>query len=162
MTKPEPGDIAPDFTLPADDGREITLSALRPAPVVLYFYPKDNTPGCTTEAVEFSALLAQFRALGAEVFGISKDTIESHRKFREKHGLSVPLLSDSEGHVCEDYGVWGEKKMYGRTFEGITRSTFLIDGAGKIARAWRKVRPKGHAAEVLEAVRALKEGGGDG
>ncbi len=162
MTKPEPGDIAPDFTLPADDGREITLSALRPAPVVLYFYPKDNTPGCTTEAVEFSALLAQFRALGAEVFGISKDTIESHRKFREKHGLSVPLLSDAEGHTCEDYGVWGEKKMYGRTFEGITRSTFLIDGEGKIARAWRKVRPKGHAAEVLEAVRALKEGGTDG
>ncbi len=162
MTKPEPGDIAPDFTLPADDGREITLSALRPAPVVLYFYPKDNTPGCTTEAVEFSALLAQFRALGAEVFGISKDTIESHRKFREKHGLSVPLLSDAEGHTCEDYGVWGEKKMYGRTFEGITRSTFLIDGEGKLARAWRKVRPKGHAAEVLEAVRALKEGGTDG
>ncbi len=162
MTKPEPGDIAPDFTLPADDGREITLSALRPAPVVLYFYPKDNTPGCTTEAVEFSALLAQFRALGAEVFGISKDTIESHRKFHEKHGLSVPLLSDAEGHTCEDYGVWGEKKMYGRTFEGITRSTFLIDGEGKIARAWRKVRPKGHAAEVLEAVRALKEGGTDG
>jgi len=162
MTKPEPGDIAPDFTLPADDGREIALSALRPAPVVLYFYPKDNTPGCTTEAIEFSALLPQFRALGAEVFGISKDTIESHRKFRAKHGLSVPLLSDAEGHVSEDYGVWGEKKMYGRTFEGITRSTFLIDGAGKIAHAWRKVRPKDHAGEVLEAVRALGEGEGHG
>ncbi len=162
MSKPEPGAIAPDFTLPADDGRTITLSALRPAPVVLYFYPKDNTPGCTTEALEFSALLPEFRALGAEVFGISKDTIESHRKFREKHGLSVPLLSDAQGHVCEDYGVWGEKKMYGRTFEGITRSTFLIDGEGRIARLWRKVRPRGHAAEVLEALRALKEGRGDG
>ncbi len=155
MTAIEPGQPAPDFTLPADDGRNITLSALRPAPVVLYFYPRDDTPGCTTEALEFSALMPAFRALGAEVFGISKDTLEKHAKFRRKHDLSVPLLSDAQGHVCEDYGAWGEKRMYGRTFQGITRTTVLIDGTGKIAHVWHRVRPKGHAAEVLAALRTL-------
>jgi peroxiredoxin Q/BCP len=151
----EPTDTAPDFTLPRDGGETVTLSALRPGPVVLFFYPRDDTSGCTKEAVAFSGLRAEFEAAGAAVFGISKDSVASHEKFRDKHGLSVPLLSDAEGSVCEDYGVWKEKSMYGKKFMGIERSTFLIDGAGRIAREWRKVKVPGHAEEVLEAVRAL-------
>lgn len=152
---PETGQPAPDFTLPRDGGDTVTLSALRPAPVVLYFYPKDDTPGCTKEAIAFTGHLAEFAALGAQVFGISKDTVGKHEKFRDKHDLEVPLLSDAEGDVCERYGVWGEKQMYGKTFMGITRTTFLIDGDGNIARIWPKVTVDGHAEEVLEAVRAL-------
>ncbi|WP_375173330.1 thioredoxin-dependent thiol peroxidase [Pseudooceanicola sp.] len=152
---PEPGQTAPDFTLPQDGGEPVTLSALRPAPVVLFFYPKDDTPGCTTENKDFTALEAEFAAAGARVIGVSKDTVEKHAKFRSKHDLTVMLVSDAEGSTCEDYGVWGEKKMYGKTFMGITRATFLIDGDGKVARVWPKVKVAGHAEEVLAAVRAL-------
>ncbi|MCF3596222.1 peroxiredoxin [Rhodobacteraceae bacterium LMO-12] len=146
---------APDFTLPADDGNKVTLSALSPAPVVLFFYPRDNTSGCTKEAVAFSLLKPEFDAIGAHVFGISKDSLASHEKFRAKQNLAVTLLSDQDEQVCEAYGVWQEKKMYGKTFLGIVRSTFLIDGAGQIVREWRKVKVDGHAEEVLAAVRAL-------
>ncbi|WP_435311865.1 peroxiredoxin [Primorskyibacter sedentarius] len=147
--------IAPDFTLPRDGGEEVTLSGLRPAPVVLFFYPRDNTSGCTKEAVGFSGLLAEFEALGVKVFGISKDSVASHEKFVAKQGLTVPLLSDADADACERYGVWKEKSMYGKTFMGIERSTFLIDGEGRIAREWRKVKVPGHVEEVLEATKAL-------
>jgi peroxiredoxin Q/BCP len=146
---------APDFTLPQDGGDPVTLSDLRPAPVVLFFYPKDNTPGCTTEAIDFTAALPEFEKLGVKVFGVSKDSLASHAKFREKKELGVPLLSDADSDLCERLGVWQEKKMYGKTFWGIVRSTFLIDGEGNIAREWRKVKVKGHVDEVLEAARAL-------
>ncbi len=152
---PDISDIAPDFTLPRDGGESITLSALRPGAVVLFFYPRDDTSGCTREAVAFSGLLSEFEAAGATVLGISGDSVTSHEKFRDKHALSVPLLSDAEAEVCEAYGVWKEKNMYGKKFMGIERSTFLIDGAGRIAREWRKVKVPGHAEEVLGAVRAL-------
>ncbi|MBC7133804.1 MAG: peroxiredoxin [Roseovarius sp.] len=146
---------APDVTLPRDGGAEVRLADLRGAPVVLFFYPRDDTPGCTSEAMAFSALKPEFDAQGAQVFGISRDSVASHEKFRDKHGLSVPLLSDAAGDVCERFGVWKEKKMYGKTFHGIERSTFLIDAEGRIVREWRKVKVPGHAEEVLEAVRAL-------
>ncbi|HKL55100.1 MAG TPA: peroxiredoxin [Roseovarius sp.] len=146
---------APDFTLPRDGGDSVTLSGLRPRAVVLFFYPRDDTSGCTKEAVAFSGLQAEFEAAGAVVMGISKDSIASHDKFRDKHGLTVPLLSDAENEVCEAFGVWKEKSMYGKKFMGIERSTFLIDGEGRIAREWRKVKVPGHAEEVLDAVRAL-------
>ena len=148
-------DSAPDFTLPCDCGDSFTLSSLRPAPVVLFFYPRDNTPGCTLEARAFSELLPEFKTLGAQVFGISKDSLKKHSNFRNKQDLTVPLLSDADNHVCEDYGVWGEKKLYGKVFLGITRTTVLINNEGKIARIWSKVKVKEHAKEVLEAVRAL-------
>jgi peroxiredoxin Q/BCP len=148
-------DTAPDFTLPATGNQDVTLSALRPAPVVLFFYPRDNTAGCTREAIEFTETLASFDAAGVKVFGISKDSLASHEKFITKKELGMPLLSDEESDVCEAYGVWKEKKMYGKTFMGIERSTFLIDGEGKIARVWRKVKVDGHVAEVLDAVNAL-------
>ena len=146
---------APDFTLPQDGGDPVTLSDLRPSPVVLFFYPKDNTPGCTTEAIGFSEALAEFDALGVKVFGVSKDSITSHEKFRAKKELSVPLLSDADSDLSERLGVWQEKSMYGKTFWGIVRSTFLIDGEGNIVREWRKVKVKGHVEDVLEAARAL-------
>ena len=152
---PDIDDAAPDFTLPRDGGGEVTLSELKGTPVVLYFYPKDNTPGCTKEAIAFSGDAQAFADAGAQVFGISKDSVKKHDNFVAKHGLSVPLLSDENGTVCEDYGVWKEKSMYGKTFWGIERSTFLIGGDGKIAKVWRKVKVDGHAAEVLDAVRAL-------
>ncbi|MWD30145.1 redoxin domain-containing protein [Aquicoccus sp. SCR17] len=148
-------ETAPDFTLPLAGAREVTLSALRPAPVVLFFYPRDDTSGCTKEAVAFSQLLPEFEALGVQVFGISKDSLNKHERFAAKHALTVPLLSDKEGDVAERYGVWKEKSMYGRTHWGIERSTFLVDGEGRIARAWRKVKVAGHAEEVLEAAKAL-------
>lgn len=149
------GEIAPDFTLPRDGGGDVTLSALKPSKVVLYFYPRDDTPGCTTEAIEFTALIAEFEAAGAKVIGISKDTVAKHDKFIAKHDLGVILASDAEGDVCERYGVWVEKSMYGKTSMGIERASFLIDGEGRVAQVWRKVKAAGHAAEVLEAVRAL-------
>ncbi|MBC7153823.1 MAG: peroxiredoxin [Rhodobacteraceae bacterium] len=152
---PDINDPAPDFTLPRDGGETLTLSALRPAPVVLFFYPKDNTPGCTREASEFSARIADFDAAGARVVGISKDSVKSHDRFIAKHALAMPLVSDEHGTTCEDYGTWVEKSMYGKTYFGIERTTFLIDGAGRIARVWRKVKVPGHVQEVLEAVRAL-------
>lgn len=152
---PETGENAPDFTLPHDGGGEITLSTLQPGKVVLFFYPKDNTPGCTTEALAFTALKDEFAAAGVTVLGISKDTLRKHENFRKKHALGIALLSDAKSDICTRYGVWKEKKMYGKTFMGIERSTFLIDGVGRLARVWRKVKVAGHAEEVLEAARAL-------
>ena len=152
---PEVGTSAPDFTLPRDGGDSVTLSAFRPGKVVLYFYPKDDTPGCTLEAQDFTARAADFAAAGTTVIGISKDSVKAHDKFCKKHGLSVILASDEEGQTCEDYGVWAEKSMYGKTYMGITRATFLIDGTGKIAQVWPKVSVKGHADEVLAAAQAL-------
>ena len=149
------GEIAPDFTLPDDAGNMITLSALKPAPVVLFFYPRDNTPGCTTEAKDFTALADDFTAAGARVFGISADSLASHDKFRDKHALGIPLLSDEEAIACSAYGVWKEKNMYGKKFMGIVRATFVIGSDGRIAAAWPKVKVAGHAAEVLQAVQAL-------
>ncbi len=149
------GQTAPDFTLPRDGGASVTLSALRPAKVVLYFYPKDDTPGCTLEAQDFTARLADFTAAGATVIGVSKDSVKAHDKFCKKHGLGIVLVSDEAGHTCEDYGVWLEKSMYGKTYMGVERTTVLIDGTGQVARVWNKVSVKGHADEVLAAVQAL-------
>lgn len=152
---PDVSDIAPDFTLPRDGGGEVTLSALRGGTVVLFFYPRDDTPGCTKESIGFSEQLQAFAEAGAQVFGISRDSVAKHDKFVAKHGLTTPLLSDENSTVCEDYGVWVEKNMYGRKSMGIERSTFIIDPEGKIARVWRKVKVPGHVDEVLDTVRAL-------
>ncbi len=149
------GDLAPNFTLPGAGGGEVSLAALKGEKVVLYFYPRDDTPGCTTEALEFTALADEFKAAGASVVGISKDTVAKHDKFITKHDLGVILASDAEGDVCERYGVWVEKSMYGKTSMGIERASFLIDAEGRIAQVWCKVKAKGHAAEVLEATKAL-------
>ena len=155
MSDPLTGQAAPDFTLPADDGAEVTLSALRGAPVVLYFYPRDDTPGCTTEAKDFTAMADDFAAAGARVLGVSKDSVAKHGKFRDKHDLGITLLSDADSDVAERYGVWVEKKMYGRTNMGIERATFLIDAEGRVARVWRKVKVAGHAEEVLSEIKVL-------
>ena len=152
---PAAGQPAPDFTLPRDGGQSVTLSALRPGKVVLYFYPKDDTPGCTLEAQDFTARLADFTAAGTTVIGVSKDSVKAHDKFCKKHGLGIILASDEAGHTCEDYGVWVEKSMYGKTYMGVERTTFLIDGTGKVAQVWNKVSVKGHADEVLAAAKAL-------
>ncbi|MCV6593381.1 MAG: peroxiredoxin [Silicimonas sp.] len=149
------GTPAPDFTLPRDGGSDVTLSALRPDAVVLYFYPRDDTPGCTTEALDFTASLDAFTAAGVQVIGVSKDSVAKHDKFIAKHDLGVMLVSDEHGTTCEDYGVWVEKNMYGKTYMGIERATFLIDGAGVVREEWRKVKVKGHVEAVLEAARAL-------
>ncbi|MDO8983142.1 peroxiredoxin [Cypionkella sp.] len=149
------GQTAPDFILPRDGGGNVTLSGLRPSKVVLYFYPKDDTPGCTLEAQDFNAHLADFTAAGCTVIGISKDSVKAHDKFCKKHGLSIVLASDEAGTTCEDYGVWLEKSMYGKTYMGIERTTVLIDGAGQVSQVWNKVSVKGHADAVLTAVRAL-------
>ena len=149
------GQTAPDFTLPRDGGANVTLSALRPQKVVLYFYPKDDTSGCTLEAQDFTAALADFQAAGCTVIGVSKDSVAAHDKFCKKYGLGIVLASDAEGSVCEDYGVWKEKSMYGKTYMGIERTTVLIDAKGQNAQIWAKVKVKGHAAEVLAAVQAL-------
>lgn len=150
-----PGDTAPDFTMPTDGGGTVTLSGLSGRKVVLYFYPKDDTPGCTKEASGFRDTMPDFSALEAEIIGISKDTVASHDRFKAKHGLNFRLACDADGKVCEDYGVWVEKSMYGRKYMGIERATFLIDGAGVVRRVWRKVTVPGHVEEVLEATRAL-------
>ncbi|WP_439104616.1 thioredoxin-dependent thiol peroxidase [Celeribacter marinus] len=148
------GQSAPDFILPRDGGDTVRLSDQRGQKVVLYFYPKDNTPGCTTEALDFTALKDDFAAAGTQVFGISKDSVKKHDSFCAKHSLGIPLLSDADGTVCEDYGVWAQKQMYGKTFWGIVRATYLIDAAGTVAQVWPKVKVAGHAAQVLEAARA--------
>lgn len=148
------GDKAPDFTLPTDGGGELSLSTLNGRKVVLYFYPKDDTSGCTKEAIGFRDALADFEEAGVSVVGVSKDSVAKHDKFKTKHDLNFPLVSDEEGELCEAYGVWVEKSMYGRKYMGIERSTFLIDSEGKIARAWRKVKVPGHVEEVLEAARS--------
>jgi peroxiredoxin Q/BCP len=152
---PAIGQPAPSFTLPRDGGTNVTLADYAGQIVVLYFYPKDDTPGCTTEAIDFSAEAEAFAKAGAVVLGVSRDTVKKHEKFRDKHGLKVALLTDEDGAVCEAYGVWVEKSMYGRSYMGIERTTFLIGRDGKIARLWDKVKVKDHAAEVLAAVSGL-------
>jgi len=149
------GTPAPDFTLPQDGGDDVTLSHLRGKAVVLYFYPRDDTSGCTKQAIAFTGHLAEFEAAGAVIYGISKDTVAKHGKFRTKHDLGVGLLSDAESDVCERYGVWVEKSMYGKTYLGIERATFLIGADGQIAQVWHKVKVPGHAEAVLKAVQAL-------
>jgi peroxiredoxin Q/BCP len=149
------GDKAPDFDLPTESGDTIKLSALKGKPVVVYFYPKDDTSGCTAEAKDFTRLAAGFRKAGVEVIGISPDSPESHRKFASKHDLQVRLAADADKAVANAYGVWVEKSMYGRKYMGVERSTFLIDKAGRVARSWRKVMVTGHADEVLAAAKAL-------
>ena len=149
------GDKAPDFDLPTDGDGRLSLKSLKGKAVVLYFYPKDSTPGCTTEGNDFRDLHAQFVKAGAIVLGASKDSVKRHDAFKAKQGFPFTLLSDEEGTLCEAYGVWVLKKNYGKEYLGIERATFLIDAKGKIAQVWRKVRVKGHAAEVLEAVLAL-------
>jgi len=149
------GDVAPGFELPRDGGGTVALDEFAGKPVVLYFYPKDDTSGCTKEAVNFSALASDFAAAGAKIIGVSPDPVKSHDKFKAKHDLTVTLASDEEKQAIQAYGVWGEKKMYGKTYMGVERSTFLIGKDGKIAKVWRKVKVPGHAEAVLEAVKAL-------
>ena len=155
MSELKTGDLAPNFNMPTDGGASVELSALKGKNVVLYFYPKDDTPGCTTEAIDFSTLIADFDAANTVIIGVSKDTVAKHDKFKAKHELKVTLGSDEDGNVLEAYGVWVLKKLYGREYMGIERATFLIDGDGKLAQIWRKVKVKGHAQAVLDAVRAL-------
>ena len=152
---PAIGQPAPSFTLPRDGGTNVSLADYAGQIVVLYFYPKDDTPGCTNEAIDFSAGAEAFAKAGAVVLGVSRDTVKKHEKFRDKHGLKVALLADEDGAVCEAYGVWVEKSMYGRSYMGIERTTFLIGRDGKITRVWDKVKVKDHAAEVLAAVSEL-------
>lgn len=155
MTKAlKAGDPAPVFDLPTAGGGRVSLAGLKGKRVILYFYPKDDTPGCTTEALNFAEKAKQFAKAGAVVVGVSRDSVASHDKFAAKYGLKLQLASDEDGSVCEKYGVWVEKKLYGRQFMGIERSTFLIDGKGKIERIWRKVRVPGHVDQVLEALAA--------
>jgi len=146
------GMLAPDFTLPADDGTSVTLSALRGRKVVLYFYPKDDTPGCTTQACDLRDAQPRFSDIGAVVLGVSPDSVASHRKFRDKYGLNFGLLADEDHAVAEAYGVWVEKSMYGRAYMGVERSTFVIGEDGTVLEAWRKVKPEGHAERVAEAL----------
>ena len=155
MSTPTAGEPAPDFELPSTSGGTVRLSEQRGRPVVLFFYPKDMTSGCTAEACAFQASLPDFSEVDAEIFGISRDSLESHAEFREKEGLSFDLLSDVDGDVTERYGVWKEKKMYGKAQMGIERTTFVIGPDGRIARVFPKVQVEGHADEVLEAVREL-------
>ena len=152
----EPGQKAPAFTLMADDGSKVRLSELKGRPVVLYFYPKDDTPGCTREACAFRDQQAPLKKLGAVVLGVSTDSITSHGKFRDKYGLNFPLLADEDNRVAEKYGAWREKNRYGKKSMGIQRSTFLIDAAGKVAKVWKAVKVDGHDEKVLEALAALK------
>ncbi|MGH9069378.1 MAG: thioredoxin-dependent thiol peroxidase [Acidimicrobiales bacterium] len=152
MTRLEPGDQAPAFTLTDQDGGEVSLSDFAGSQVVVYFYPRDDTPGCTKEACQFDDNLAAFETAGVPVLGVSPDGAESHAAFRAKHGLGLRLLSDPDHRIMEAYGAWGEKTLYGRTSTGIIRSTFLVDGRGRVARAWYHVRADGHAAKVLAEV----------
>lgn len=149
------GDTLPDVTLTGVDGAPIRLSAFRGKPLVVYFYPKADTPGCTTEAIDFTGLIDDFGALGVPVVAVSKDPVKKLARFAEKHGLAVILASDADGSVCEAFGTWVEKRLYGRAYMGIARATFLADADGRIVRAWPAVKVKGHAAEVLAAVQAL-------
>ncbi len=151
----EVGKKAPAFTLESSNGGKVKLGDYAGKPVVVYFYPRDNTPGCTVEAQEFTAAVPALVKIGAAVVGISKDTIASHCKFRDKYSLAFPLLSDPEGAVLEAYGAWGDKVMYGKKLKGIIRSTVLIGADGKVAKHWPKVSVKGHVADVVESVKAL-------
>jgi len=149
------GDTAPDFTLPTDAGEELTLSSLRGRPVVIYFYPKDDTPGCTTESCEFRDLMPRFDASNATILGVSPDSVASHQKFKTKFELPFTLVADTEKVACQAYDVWKEKSMYGKQYMGVDRTTFVIDNDGKISHIFGKVKPAGHAAEVMEAVASL-------
>ena len=149
-----PGDKAPDFSMPTDGGGSISLSDFAGKSVVLYFYPRDDTPGCTKEAIGFTQQIGAFEAAGAAVVGVSKDTVAKHGKFRDKHELKVILASDAESDVTERYGAWVEKKMYGKIYMGIERCTYLIGPDGVIREVWRKVKVPGHVDAVLEAVKA--------
>ena len=151
----KPGDPAPPFDLPTAGGGRVSLGSLKGKRIVLYFYPKDDTPGCTLEALNFTEKAKAFAAQNAVVVGISRDSVAKHDKFAAKHGLKLQLGADVEGVVTEAYGVWGEKTLYGRKFMGIERATFLIDAKGKIAHIWRKVRVPGHVEDVLKMVKAL-------
>ena len=149
------GDAAPDFTAPTDSAGTATLSAMKGGAVIVYFYPKDNTPGCTTEAIAFRDLKKDFAEAGARIIGVSKDTVKKHDNFIAKHDLNFTLVSDQSGEICDAFGVWVEKNLYGRKYMGIERSTFLIDKAGVIQEVWRKVRIKDHVKKVLDAAKAL-------
>jgi len=149
------GQAAPDFTLQDQDGNSVSLSGLKGTPIVLYFYPKDDTPGCTTEACAFRDARADYESAGAVVLGVSPDDVKSHRKFADKFSLPFPLLADPDHAVCDAYGVWKEKNMYGRKYFGVERTTFLIDRDGTIARIFPKVKVKGHSDVVLEAVKEV-------
>ena len=151
----EVGDKAPGFNLPTDGGGECGLADFAGKPLVLYFYPKDDTPGCTTEAQGFRDAMESFENNGVAVIGVSKDTVKKHDRFKAKHELNFTLISDETGELCEKYGVWVEKNLYGRKFMGIERSTFLFDGKGNVSEIWRKVRVKGHVDAVLAAAEAL-------
>lgn len=151
----EEGKKAPAFTLTADDGSKVKLSDLAGAPIVLYFYPKDDTPGCTKEACAFRDRQKELTKLGAKVFGVSPDTVESHVKFRDKYKLNFPLLADPDHKIAEKYGAWREKNMYGKKTMGIQRSTYVIDAEGKVAKVWKRVQVDGHDAKVIEALKAL-------
>ncbi len=155
MASLKPGDKAPAFSMETESGDKIALKDFKGKKLVLYFYPKDDTPGCTKEAIAFSADLAKFKRAGAAVVGVSRDTVAKHEKFKDKHDLKVVLGADEDGKVTESYGVWVKKKNYGREYMGIERSTFLIDEKGKIAEIWRKVRVNGHVEAVLAAVKVL-------
>lgn len=152
----EPGQKAPAFTLTADDGSKVRLADLAGSPVVLYFYPKDDTPGCTKEACAFRDLKKDLQKYGAKVYGVSADDVASHVKFRDKFKLNFPLLADVDHAVAEKYGAWREKNMYGKVSMGIQRSTYLIDAAGKVARVWKRVQVDGHDQKVLEALEELQ------
>lgn len=149
------GDPAPPFDLPTAGGGHVSLAGLKGKRVVLYFYPKDDTPGCTREALSFTEKAKQFATAKTTVLGVSRDSVAKHDKFVAKHGLNVELASDEDGKVCEAYGVWVEKSLYGRTYMGVERATFLIDPKGRIAHIWRKVKVPGHVEDVLEKVKAL-------
>ena len=149
------GGKAPTFKIKTDDGGTVSPASLKGAPYVLYFYPKDDTSGCTKEAIGFSEKLKSFEKLGIAVIGISKDSLESHARFRKKHKLKIALGSDPETNVAKDWGVWGEKTLYGRKYMGMERATFLVDAKGVIAQAWRKVKVPGHVETVLKAAEAL-------
>jgi thioredoxin-dependent peroxiredoxin len=153
----EVGKKAPAFSLPADSGSKVSLADYAGKRLVLYFYPKDDTPGCTTEAREFSAAIKKFAKLNAAVVGVSKDTVEKHCKFRDKYGLTIPLLSDEDGKVLEKYGAWGEKNMYGKKSMGIVRTTVVIDDKGVVRKIYPKVRVAGHVDKVLEELAALDD-----
>ena len=151
----EAGSKAPAFALVADDGTQVKLADLQGSPVVLYFYPKDDTPGCTKEACAFRDRQAELANLGAKVFGVSPDDVASHVKFRDKYQLNFRLLADPDHKTADDYGVWREKNMYGKKSLGVQRSTYLIDAAGQVAKVWKRVQVDGHDEQVLEALRAL-------
>ena len=155
MSELTPGDVAPDFELPGDGARTVRLADFRGQVVVLFFYPQDGTETCTAEAVDFSSLAPDFAIAGAVLIGVSPDSPKKHDKFKAKHRLAQILAADEAGHVTRSYGAWGEKTLFGRKYMGVVRSTFLIDRTGRIARAWRGVRVRGHAAEVLQAAREI-------